>query len=256
LRVLIFHIRTLPVERAAFDGPLRPASLRTSKDIERHLRGTFIGRKTICGGGPWAVLSSRRGGVVPMSELQNSETVYAEETLLLAGYLKPKDLAKALDASKRTIARWYHFREGLLRVEIGRGGYYRRESAIAWIASCERLERCAAIASTRDGLVTPHDRYGAERPQRAFGTWRRRRLQRRLAIAVRVLGHLQSVQPLATAAQTLRPEIGIPTAPLRANWCRCFPGATQKHPSRDNAARLSTARTFPSLSSAGLRGHL
>jgi hypothetical protein len=34
-----------------------------------------------------------------MSELQNPETNHADEALLLAGYLKPKDLAKALDCS-------------------------------------------------------------------------------------------------------------------------------------------------------------
>jgi hypothetical protein len=47
-----------------------------------------------------------------MSELQNPETNHADEALLLAGYLKPKDLAKAPDVSERTIARWHHFREG------------------------------------------------------------------------------------------------------------------------------------------------
>lgn len=75
-----------------------------------------------------------------MSELQNPETEQAEETLILAGYLKPKDLAKALDVSERTIARWHHFREGPPRVEIGRKVYYRKESVVAWIASCERPE--------------------------------------------------------------------------------------------------------------------
>jgi predicted DNA-binding transcriptional regulator AlpA len=70
-----------------------------------------------------------------MSELQNPETNHADEAaLLLAGYLKPKDLAKALDVSERTIARWHHFREGPPRVEIGRKVYYRKESVIAWIA--------------------------------------------------------------------------------------------------------------------------
>jgi len=75
-----------------------------------------------------------------MSELQNPETTQAGETLLLAGYLKPKDLAKALHVSERTIARWHHFREGPPRVEIGRKVYYRKESVTAWIASCERPE--------------------------------------------------------------------------------------------------------------------
>ncbi len=81
-----------------------------------------------------------------MSELQNPETNHADEVLLLAGYLKPKDLAKALDVSERTIARWHHFREGPPRVEIGRKVYYRKESVMAWIASCERPEPRATRA--------------------------------------------------------------------------------------------------------------
>ena len=81
-----------------------------------------------------------------MSELQNPETNHADEALFLAGYLKPKDLAKALDVSERTIARWHHFREGPPRVEIGRKVYYRKESVMAWIASCERPEPRASRA--------------------------------------------------------------------------------------------------------------
>jgi predicted DNA-binding transcriptional regulator AlpA len=71
-----------------------------------------------------------------MSELQNSQNNETDQdSLILAGYLKPKDLAKALEVSERTIARWHHFREGPPRVEIGRKVYYRRESVAAWIAS-------------------------------------------------------------------------------------------------------------------------
>jgi hypothetical protein len=58
-----------------------------------------------------------------MSELQDPETNDIDETLLLAGYLKPKDLPKALEVSERTIARWHHFRKGPPRVEIGRKVY-------------------------------------------------------------------------------------------------------------------------------------
>ncbi|MGH7985651.1 MAG: helix-turn-helix domain-containing protein [Candidatus Binataceae bacterium] len=75
-----------------------------------------------------------------MSDLQNPETNHADEAPLLAGYLKPKDLAKALDVSERTIARWHQFREGPPRVEIGRKVYYRKESVMAWVASSERPE--------------------------------------------------------------------------------------------------------------------
>ncbi|HZP45428.1 MAG TPA: helix-turn-helix domain-containing protein [Candidatus Binataceae bacterium] len=84
-----------------------------------------------------------------MSELQNPETNHADEALLLAGYLKPKDLAKELDVSERTIARWHHFREGPPRVEIGRKVYYRKESVKAWIASCEHPEPRAGCARRR-----------------------------------------------------------------------------------------------------------
>jgi predicted DNA-binding transcriptional regulator AlpA len=68
---------------------------------------------------------------------------------ILAGYLKPKDLALALGVSERTIARWHHFREGPPRVEIGRKVYYRLESVSAWVASCERPE-------PRAGRGRPH----------------------------------------------------------------------------------------------------
>jgi predicted DNA-binding transcriptional regulator AlpA len=82
-----------------------------------------------------------------MSELQNPETKpTSEDFMLLAGYLKPKDLAKELDVSERTIARWHHFREGPPRVEIGRKVYYRKESVKAWIASCEHPEPLARRA--------------------------------------------------------------------------------------------------------------
>src|SRR5690242_18250266 len=81
-----------------------------------------------------------------MSELQNPETNQSDETLLLAGYLKPRDLAKALEVSERTIARWHPFREGPPRVEIGRKAYYRLQSVTAWIASCERPEPRAGHA--------------------------------------------------------------------------------------------------------------
>ena len=85
-----------------------------------------------------------------MSELQNPETKpTSEDFLLLAGYLKPKDLAKELDVSERTIARWHHFREGPPRVEIGRKVYYRKESVLAWIASCEHPEPRAGRARRR-----------------------------------------------------------------------------------------------------------
>lgn len=105
-----------------------------------------------------------------MSELQNSEAKQTDETsLILAGYVKPKDLAKALEVSERTIARWHHFREGPPRVEIGRKVYYRLESVNAWIASCERPEpragrtrrpRSCAVDSSRLAVSTERNDLG------------------------------------------------------------------------------------------------
>jgi predicted DNA-binding transcriptional regulator AlpA len=82
-----------------------------------------------------------------MPEFDNSETKQTDEaSAILAGYLKLEELAKALDVSERTIARWHHFREGPPRVQIGRKVYYRLESVNAWIASCERPEPRAGRA--------------------------------------------------------------------------------------------------------------
>ena len=85
-----------------------------------------------------------------MPELENPEAKQSDQvSSILAGYLKPKDLAQALGVSQRTIARWHHFREGPPRVEIGRKDYYRLESVSAWIASCERPEPRAGRARAR-----------------------------------------------------------------------------------------------------------
>jgi predicted DNA-binding transcriptional regulator AlpA len=56
---------------------------------------------------------------------------------IMAGYVTPKRLAKALGVTERTIARWYHFREGPPRVKVGRKVFYRLESVNAWLESCE-----------------------------------------------------------------------------------------------------------------------
>lgn len=92
-----------------------------------------------------------------MPELESPESKQTNETsLILAGYLKPKDLAKALEVSERTIARWHHFREGPPRVEIGRKVYYRLESVNAWVASCERPEpRAGHARRPRSRAISP-----------------------------------------------------------------------------------------------------
>jgi hypothetical protein len=56
---------------------------------------------------------------------------------IMAGYVTPKGLAKALGVTERTIARWHHFREGPPRVEFGRKVLYRLESVKAWLKGCE-----------------------------------------------------------------------------------------------------------------------
>jgi len=56
---------------------------------------------------------------------------------IMAGYVTPERLAKALGVTERTIARWYHFREGPPRVKVGRKVFYRLESVNAWLESCE-----------------------------------------------------------------------------------------------------------------------
>ena len=95
-----------------------------------------------------------------MPEIQSSESQDADRvSSILAGYVTPKDLARALGVSERTVARWHRFREGPPRVEIGRKVFYRLESVNAWIASCEhpesragrsrRLPRLRAVAPSR-----------------------------------------------------------------------------------------------------------
>ena len=71
-----------------------------------------------------------------MPELENSEAKQTDQVpSILAGYMTPKDLARELGVSERTIARWHHFREGPPRIEFGRKVFYRLESVSASIAS-------------------------------------------------------------------------------------------------------------------------
>jgi predicted DNA-binding transcriptional regulator AlpA len=92
-----------------------------------------------------------------MPELQNPEAKQTDRiSSILAGYLTPKDLARAFGVSERTIARRHHFREGPPRVKIGRKVFYRFESVCAWIASCERPEpRAARPRRARPRAVDP-----------------------------------------------------------------------------------------------------
>jgi predicted DNA-binding transcriptional regulator AlpA len=88
-----------------------------------------------------------------MPEIQSSESQDADRvSSILAGYVTPKDLARALGVSERTVARWHRFREGPPRVEFGRKVFYRLESVNAWIASCERPEARADRVSRRPRL--------------------------------------------------------------------------------------------------------
>lgn len=78
-----------------------------------------------------------------MSETPESRDQPRRRGLASRRLSKPRDFAKALHVSERTIARWHRFREGYPRVEIGRKVYYRKESVMLWIASCERPEQRA-----------------------------------------------------------------------------------------------------------------
>jgi predicted DNA-binding transcriptional regulator AlpA len=76
-----------------------------------------------------------------MSEIQNSDLSGRGETQsILAGLLTPKGLALELGVTERTIARWHQHRIGPPRVRIGRKVYYRKDSVIAWVGSCENSE--------------------------------------------------------------------------------------------------------------------
>ena len=88
-----------------------------------------------------------------MPEIQSSESQDADRvSSILVGYVTPKDLARALGVSERTVARWHRFREGPPRVEFGRKVFYRLESVNAWIASCERPEARADRVRRRPRL--------------------------------------------------------------------------------------------------------
>ncbi len=83
-----------------------------------------------------------------MSEIRNNDLAGRGETQsILAGLLTPKGLALELGVTERTIARWHQHRIGPPRVRIGRKVYYRKDSVIAWVGSCENSEPRAHRAS-------------------------------------------------------------------------------------------------------------
>jgi predicted DNA-binding transcriptional regulator AlpA len=60
---------------------------------------------------------------------------------LLAGeFFEPDALARELNVSPRTIARWHARREGPPRVKQGRTILYRKSAVIEWLQSRERAQ--------------------------------------------------------------------------------------------------------------------
>lgn len=54
-------------------------------------------------------------------------------TQILEGYLRPKDMAKQIGISTRTLARWQVRRIGPPRIVVGRQIFYRLASVYAWL---------------------------------------------------------------------------------------------------------------------------
>lgn len=76
-----------------------------------------------------------------MPELESPESKQSEPaSSILAGYLTPRQMAKELGISQRTLERWHQFRHGPPRVILGRTRFYRLESVRAWLVECEQAE--------------------------------------------------------------------------------------------------------------------
>jgi hypothetical protein len=58
-------------------------------------------------------------------------------------YLQPVELARELDVSPRTLARWHVLRIGPVRTVCGKTVLYRREAVRQWLAACEEKRRGA-----------------------------------------------------------------------------------------------------------------
>jgi hypothetical protein len=71
---------------------------------------------------------------VPRASMENGDTA---TVAILTGYIEPHQLAKELNISYRTLARWHAMRIGPPRLTIGRKPYYRRSSVAQWIAKHE-----------------------------------------------------------------------------------------------------------------------
>ena len=57
---------------------------------------------------------------------------------ILDGYMTEDQLAKEIDRSVRTIARWRAIGEGPRYVRLGRQIFYRKTSVAAWLAGLEQ----------------------------------------------------------------------------------------------------------------------
>jgi predicted DNA-binding transcriptional regulator AlpA len=73
----------------------------------------------------------------PCAPLSNSEETSLAQ-LVLEGYLRRQELAKAFGLSPRTIDRWEALRKGPPRVCVGRTILYNVQSVREWLLSRER----------------------------------------------------------------------------------------------------------------------
>jgi hypothetical protein len=61
--------------------------------------------------------------------------------LVIGEYIKPEDLARELEISERSLARWHSLRTGPPRTTIGKVILYRRAAVTEWLRSREERQR-------------------------------------------------------------------------------------------------------------------
>lgn len=78
------------------------------------------------------------------NKTEQTASLLAQATSLLGSdYLSQETLARELNVSERTIARWHVLRIGPPRCTVGKTILYRRESVLQWLASREDAPRKA-----------------------------------------------------------------------------------------------------------------
>ncbi len=111
-----------------------------------------------------------------MPEFRSSEANETDQqSSILAEYLTPKQLAKELGVSLRTVERWHQFRHDPPRVALGRMRLYRLESIKAWLIQSEQVEprNFRARIMRRTGLSSVSHPGAAELSLPASGSERR-----------------------------------------------------------------------------------